>query len=509
MAGKRRKKSDGDIPWTTKEERAAEAAERLIESIKTAPEGTGEEIFRDSAASYLRLFGDSAAVRDVLADAAVGVLDILQTEDLLDEAARVATAPGIVEMRRLEAGHGLIRFVESYVQYDEETGAPVTGTTAEMVKARWPGMRYFENPATPDLEKRGVWLEVRNGRWHCLLTSFVELRVRRMLMAQMDGDRIESKGMLDGSRDALKDLHRMCLAGTTDQIDQSDHLLDCTGLPIDLRTGKPCAPDWKHPLQKRLAVEYRADEKSRVFVKAVSDCLAAGRSESEAAEVILWFQRVCGYMLLKHKREQIIVLNVGVGNNGKSTIMEAMLGYLGDSCSHIMDPDPLLQDFKGDPLTGFNSMVDKLMSLVEELPESKALSTSTLKRLSGGRKMEIRKRYEDNKVVRNMSLLWINSNVRPPFWDNTTGWRRRIVFLEWMMDFVEAVVKKDMPRDLEGDGSGWLNWALEGLQAYLTKGERRPACVTAGTQAYVEEAGDPLRTFYDRYFTKVEGATFP
>ena len=484
---------------------AEEARGRLLTGIRSLEPGrVAEDRVQalELVVAYKRLEGDDEALQDALTD----VLGTLERLDIQDEAERVlADRPDRREARRLEAGRGLIRFVQSMVEFDEK-GSPIVPTIAEVVKARWPAMRFYENAATEKLESRGLWLEIRDGRWHRLLTSAVDQRVRRVVRAKADGGRVESEHINKQAREAMRDLHSQLLAGATDQIDASDHLLDSTGLPIDLREGKPCSPDWKHPLMRRLAVEYRPDVKSRVFEAAVRQCLEAGRTEEQAAEVFDWFRRITGYMLLKHKKEQIFVLNVGVGNNGKSTIMEAQMNYLGDACAHTMDPDPLLQDFKGDPLTGFNSMIGKLMTLVEELPEGKAVSPATLKRLSGGRKMEVRKRYEDNKVVRMTSMLWINSNVRPSFWDNTTGWGRRYVFLEWMMDFTAAVVNKDMPTELEGDGPGWLNYALEGLRDYLKMGEARPLCVQEDTRAYAESSGDPLRTFYDRFFTKKPGA---
>lgn len=215
-------------------------------------------------------------------------------------------------------------------------------------------------------------------------------------------------------------------------LEPSPRLAVFTVLPYEYDPSASC------PLFERFLREVLPDEGSRM-------CL----------------QELMGSMFLDREKMKIEKMGLlwGTGANGKSVFAETMKGVIGfEKCSSF-DPIALT---RGDAAERALSEVEgKLLNYCDEIT-TKALNDVRFKSLVSGERQMGRAMYEPYREIKELPLLMGNANDIPEITRSHAAIARRVFVFQFMVKITEERQDRSLPRKLEAEYPGILNWILEG-----------------------------------------------
>jgi putative DNA primase/helicase len=287
---------------------------------------------------------------------------------------------------------------------------------------------------------------------------------------------------------ALADLarKRLPIADNGENWDSQTGLLGVPNGVLDLRTGelRDGEPEDRITLQAGVPFD-RAAECSRWlrFLDEVFDDPAT----------VKFVQRLAGYSLTGEASADLLVFLMGVGSNGKSTFIEALLDVAGDY-GRVVGAVAIQESNRSSHTTEVADLQGSRLAVCEELGDTR-LNNNRLKYISGGGRVTARKMRQDNVTFPQTWQLWFTTNGLPQSDDNTWGFWRRVVAI----DFPHIFPRDDVLGDqLRAEYPGILRWAVEGAVAYYrdrSVGEPPPS-VQDKTKAYRLDL-DPLESAFE------------
>ncbi|MBI2851739.1 MAG: bifunctional DNA primase/polymerase [Chloroflexi bacterium] len=204
-------------------------------------------------------------------------------------------------------------------------------------------------------------------------------------------------------------------------------------------------------------------------------------------------EEIAGNCLTPDNSMQKAILNVGGGDQGKSTELSLLKALLGaENVSNVPWHALELNRFAMSALEG------KLANIFADLPSTSLNLTSNFKMLTGGDTIGTEKKFGDYYSFVNHAKLIFSANKPPKVTDEDSYafWRRWII-----IDFPNQIApdKKDphildkltTPQEL----SGFLNMALDGLARLRVNGRFSYAKSVEDTTEYYLRASDPVYAF--------------
>lgn len=209
-----------------------------------------------------------------------------------------------------------------------------------------------------------------------------------------------------------------------------------------------------------------------------------------------------GYCLTNDHRpwaQKALVL-VGGGANGKSTFMDVLKALAGED-----DRNPQNKNYSSLTIEDINKseynrqMLDgKLFNISEETPTKALVNNSLFKSLVTGGEVQVRSPYKEPYFIRNRAKLVFSCNELPSSPDNTFGYYRRLIIIQFLQEFtkntpgfdphIELKLLKELP--------GIFNIALEGYKRLVAqKGFTDAKAVTQTLEDYRLENDSVLRWF--------------
>jgi putative DNA primase/helicase len=173
-------------------------------------------------------------------------------------------------------------------------------------------------------------------------------------------------------------------------------------------------------------------------------------------------QQMFGYCLgdgnPKHK---VFYLYGSTARNGKSTAAKILMGLLGNSnCSTLS-----LSQLSNENNRVLQSLVGKQLNFSDEV-SSKYIESSLLTTLSAEGIIEIDPKYKDPYMYQVRSKFIIACNDIPRF-ESGQGMLKRMVVIPFTYHLKEDErIDRYDEKLLQTEGSGILNWAIEGMQKY-------------------------------------------
>lgn len=203
-------------------------------------------------------------------------------------------------------------------------------------------------------------------------------------------------------------------------------------------------------------------------------------------------EEVAGYCLYKRHFIHIAFMLVGIGRNGKSTFINLLRALLGpNNCSSIP-----LQQLENNRFAASN-LFGKLANLFADLPARALRETSLFKMLTGEDLIPGEKKFKDAFFFTNYSKLIFSCNQIPRSPDDSDGFFRRWIILNFPNNFEGSSCDKKLidklttPEEL----SGFLNIALEGLKRLLKTGDFSSAqSIEAVREEYIRKS-DSVASF--------------
>ncbi len=360
------------------------------------------------------------------------------------------------------------------------------------------------------------WLVYREGRWRRDETGYAMQCAKACIgdllkeAVQPDIDRTRRDLLLDHARrsyqaNRLQAMLKLAesetgIAAQVEDFDRDPWLLNVQNGTLDLRTQdlRPHNPD---DLITRIApVVYDPEATAPRWERFLSEVFARD------GDLVAFVQRAFGYSLTGVTREQVFFTCWGAGCNGKSTMLNAVAGVMGDYTKPLKADALMAHPFKnaGGADPEIASLVGARLVTAQE-PKSGELDTAKVKELTGQDTIQVRELYKTPFTFVPQFKLWLSTNERPVVSETTTGIWRRLKLIPFTVSFEKGKDER-LPEALRAEASGILNWLLAGCRTWQQDLLGEAKAVREATREYREEE-DPYMAFFSEVLCRAGAAS--
>ena len=268
------------------------------------------------------------------------------------------------------------------------------------------------------------------------------------------------------------------IAATPEQWDARDFLLNTPGGTVDLHTGMLRLHQREDYLTKIAGVAPNASMPHPNFQRFLKDVTCGDEG------LATYLRRIAGYCLTGDCREQVLILCVGVGANGKSTLLDALCYVFGDYAK-VIAAETLLESRNGRHPTEIANLMGVRLALSSELEEGQAWSEARIKALTGDERLAGRFMRQDFFDFRKTHKHIVAGNHRPGLRTVDTAIRRRMHLIPFEAKFTGETRDRHMLDKLRAEGPAILAWAIQGCVDWQKHGLSMPQKVMAATDEYL------------------------
>jgi len=214
-------------------------------------------------------------------------------------------------------------------------------------------------------------------------------------------------------------------------------------------------------------------------------------------------QEFAGYCLYKDYPIHKALMLTGGGSNGKSVFLNLLKEFLGrENVSSPSLYDLVSNRFAKSELYG------KLANIHADIPPKKMKTTGAFKMLTGRDQVYAEKKHKQGFHFTNHAKLIFSANEIPETKDKSRAFFRRWLLVDFPYKFVDdpdpedPYEKRKDPHKLEKiatdkELSGFLNWALDGLDRLMEQGEFSERKSIDEREEMWERMSDPIVAFKD------------
>lgn len=169
-------------------------------------------------------------------------------------------------------------------------------------------------------------------------------------------------------------------------------------------------------------------------------------------------EEILGYCFISNTSLQKAFILKGYGANGKSTFLDVIKELVGVQNLSAVGMEELEERFKR------SALVDKLVNISSELPETNLKNLHVFKKLVTGDEIDAEFKGKDSFNLKNTAKLIFSANELPKMNDTTEGFIRRLLIIPFNNYFSELNRDTDMLEKLttEDAKSYWFNLAING-----------------------------------------------
>lgn len=282
------------------------------------------------------------------------------------------------------------------------------------------------------------------------------------------------RAMLDVAKDFAS------IRVSVDALDADPMLLNAVNGTIDLRTGRLRSHRRSDLITKICPVTYEQAARSNLWERTLRDALGDD-------ETVAYFQRSAGYSCTGLTDEEKLFVPHGPGGGGKSTLIQAIIGALGDYARTADFETFLVQKHAGGPKNDVARLAGSRFVASIEVEQGKRLAQGLVKQLTGGDVVTARFLYSEAFEFKPQMKLWLVVNDLPHVSADDSGmWRRieRIPFEHVVpKEKRNPAVKKELC-DVRISGPAVLAWLVQGALAWQMVGLRTPSRIVDATREY-------------------------
>lgn len=335
------------------------------------------------------------------------------------------------------------------------------------------------------------WLTWDGRRWDAVADAVVKDEVRRYVVY------LHSSAAAEGvDSDSLKRLATLLASGrygtyTTDcrgvegiyfdaeAFDQHPDLLNCANGIVDLRTGelRPHDPDLR--MMKLSPVEYHPDATHPDWDAALT---------ALPAEILEWWQLRMGQGITGHMTpDDVMLVQQGGGENGKTTVMTAIRQALGDYYLAVSHRVLIARAAENHP-TELCDFLGARLALLEETPEEGRLNVTRLKAAVGTTTITARKMRRDDITFNATHTLVLNTNYQPVVDETDNGTWRRLALVRFPYRWLpvgqtprgehermgDPNLRQRLQEGLNGQHRAVLTWLVAGARRWYAEDRVMP-----------------------------------
>ena len=212
--------------------------------------------------------------------------------------------------------------------------------------------------------------------------------------------------------------------------------------------------------------------------------------------LVAYLQRWLGTCLTGDVREQVFVLFLGTGANGKSVLL-AIVNYVLGTYAHVAPFSTFLrqrQDGGNVASPELAALAGKRLITASEACEAARLDEGRVKTLTGGDRITARHLFGKHFSFDPVGKITLAANHRPHVTDDSLAFWRRCHVVPFQQSFTGDRADRTLVDQLKAEASGILNWLVAGCLAWQQNGLEPPPAVVLANAAY-RAANDPLAGF--------------
>lgn len=295
---------------------------------------------------------------------------------------------------------------------------------------------------------------------------------------------------------AMLELARHEVPVLPDELDAHPDLLNALNGTVDLRSGELREPQREDLLTKMAGAEYHQGSEAPTWEAFLERVLPS----EDLREFV---HRASGYSATGDTSEQCILINHGVGANGKSTFQETLAAALGDYATRTPTDMLMAKRFNGVP-NDVARLKGARFVAASETEEGRRLDEARIKDLTGQDTVSARYMRGEWFDFKPTHKLWLSTNHKPEIRGTDNAIWRRIRLISWGVTIPPAEQDRKLPEKLRDELEGILAWAVAGCLQWQREGLRAPEEVRRATGEYRAEM-DVLAAFLREECVTVEG----
>lgn len=254
-------------------------------------------------------------------------------------------------------------------------------------------------------------------------------------------------------------------------------LLNCRNGTVDLRTGRLMPHDPSRRITKLAPVDYDPAAQCPTFLAFLERIMGG------SGELVTFLQRAIGYSLTGDTSEQVLFVPWGAGANGKSTLLEAVAGVMGDYATRTPPETFMVKRGEGVPNDVARLRGARFVAAVES-EEGQRLAESLVKQMTGGDMLTARFLHAEFFSFKPALKLWLATNHKPVIRGTDNAIWRRIRLIPFTVTIPESERDKRLAAKLHDEAAGILAWAVRGCLEWQRDGLTTPAAVLEATEEY-------------------------
>lgn len=269
---------------------------------------------------------------------------------------------------------------------------------------------------------------------------------------------------------------------------------------LNVETRELIAPKPSHLISKRLRVHYDPSAACPTFAQF----LAEVQPDPEVRRLL---QQLAGICLYGEPLIQNLIFFHGHGANGKSTFIETLAWLFGDYATPLAT-ETLMTNHRDPQAASPDIMKLKgaRLAFCNETGEGRLLDSNAVKLLTGFDTLSARPLYGSPVSFAPSHNLIMTGNHRPIIRETGAALWRRMHLIGWLVTIPLEERDPDLQAKMRAEGSGILNWALEGFADFRkTNRLAIPASVRSATDAYRTEQ-DIVGEWIDERLTRAADA---
>lgn len=313
----------------------------------------------------------------------------------------------------------------------------------------------------------------------------------------------EMKGTFEGAMSIVKN----SLNVNAGVFDLDPHLINCDNGTFDIRTCSLKPHDKNDFITSVSKFEYTKGKRSEVFYKVLMQvcCEDVEYMVTGQAPLTDFMLRLFGYCMSGLTREQVMAICFGGGRNGKSTIIDAVLGVMG-ALGGTAAPGLLMGSSKDRHPTEVADLAGKRLVVAHETAEGAALNEAFVKQATGSDKLKARfMRGDFFEFIPTHKILML-TNHKPQVKSQDEGIWRRLLVIPFFAKFGTpeevatglATHVRDLstPELLACEADGIFSMLLDASHDYYVNGLNPPDSVKLASLQY-KEAQDRMKNFIE------------
>ncbi len=347
------------------------------------------------------------------------------------------------------------------------------------------------------------WLVWDGRRWRCDDTGAIHRMAMSTIRSIGQEAKAESDDDLRGwakrseSNYHLKAMAEMAQNMTnvrvdTSAFDQDQYKFNCANGTIDLRTGTLRPHSREDLITKLSSVEYRPDAECPQWLGFLERIL-----NSDAA-LINFMQKAIGYSLTGAVTEKALFFLHGSGDNGKTTLLEAVRRIMGEYAG-TAEVEAFMKDAStAEKERATADLAGKRFVTASEAAQGHSLNEAHVKKLTGMGRLSGRRIYCSAFEFDPNFKLFIDANHKPSLSVADQAIWNRLRLIPFEVSIPKDQQDKNLLVKFAAEAPGILAWAVQGCLRWQSEGLGPPVAVLQATEAYREEVDSVSDFIADR-----------